>query len=625
MNRRLFLTLVAALCIAACSEEPTDDISTASAEQKIVNGVEESGFPAVGTLVYYIAPTEDAGIEEEEDGGVATGYRGNFCSGTLIRPNWVLTAAHCYLGEGFDVANYAFMMGEHAEQTEDASIPEGSKIYPAEQFIQHPKYDSYAGLYDIALMKLKTPVTDVTPMPLFEGDLHDYLGSDVKAIGYGRTAFGSEENNSRKRSTDLEIIHVFDANYIVDGVDTGVCHGDSGGPNVIKVGDEWQVCGVNKNLILDDYGDARDNLCLYPDGMTRVDAFRDWLLTNMGEEADCRQDPSLCHCPEACGEDGTCEPYRCGEHSTCFDAFFGGRSTLEAAVALESAIFMQSPEDIKLYSATMECAYTYSEHTPNWMLYCLEDYLPCSSEIIELGEGEATCSEMMECFRACDDINMACINRCNASAKGDAGRRALNVVSCISSVGCLSLDLDDRCVVRNCGDFVEACQADEGDDDDDDDAGLDADLPDGGMSDAEIDAEIDASEMDATSDAGDEDGSSETDANADAGDEDASEIDANADAGEEDASETDATADASDDAGGSDASGDASGGQTDAAASTDSGSDDAAKPLDKDADTADDDDSGSDDGCSAIPGAHSSSWLAFLGLPLLFGRRRRKA
>ena len=639
MKRREFLMLAAALCVAACSEEPTDDASTASAEQKIVNGVDESGFPAVGALAYYVDPEDVASTEGEEEEEVAPGYRGTFCSGTLIRSNWVLTAAHCYLGDDVPIDNYRFLVGEHSEKSEDGSIPEGATLYPVEQFIAHPGYDSAAGLYDIALVKLKTPVTDVDPMPLFKGDLHQYLGSDVKAIGYGNTRFRSEENDGRKRSTDLEIIRVFDANYIVDGVDTGVCHGDSGGPNVIKVGDEWQVCGVNKNLILDYYGQARDDVCLYPDGMTRVDAHSTWLLAQMGETANCKQDPTLCHCPEACLDDGQCEPYRCGEHSTCYDAFLGGRNTIEEALETESSIFTLSPEEIETYRAVSQCYYTYAEIAYDWRIYCLQDYQDCSSEWLELGGGDATCAETVDCFKDCSDINADCVMRCNESAKGDAGRRALNVVSCIFMIPCSSLELDDRCVVRNCGDFVEACLADEGDDDDDEDGGLDADLPDGGMSDAEIDAELDASETDATVDAGDEDGSSDADATVDAGDEDASEMDATTDGGGEDASEmdattdgggedaseTDATSDASEDAGESDASNDASEGQTDAAVSADSGSDDAAKPLEKDADTADDDDSDSDDGCSAIPGAHSSSWLAFLGLPLLFGRRRRRA
>ncbi len=572
-QRRLICSLMAAWGLAACQQAADPGLSTAAPTQAIINGTDEPGFPAVGAIALF-------------DDDAHRSYSELLCSGILIRRNWVLTAAHCVI-DAYPMAQQAFLIGEHAERSPDRTLPEGTKPYGIKRGIRYPLRLTGNG-YDIGLIELEEAVTDVDPMPLFEGDLRAYVGSPTKSIGFGTTSMDEENLQARRRSTDLRIHAVYDADYFTTGDHTGICFGDSGGPDAINIDGTWYVSGVHSCLLADYYHSLYREACLYPSAMTRVDAFSSWIKQMMGEEADCRQDPGLCHCPEACGDDGLCEPMRCGEHSRCIDLIRPDPWRLDDLLDAYGDLYSLTPEGYQRLAALTHCAGRMYGVINTGLNDCVSEWVNCTLDGIEEGGGRASCQSTLRCLAQCafnpyDECQGECVrcrDDCLAKGDGEASLRAYAAFTCGSAFGCEGFNTEEDCMRTYCEPYATACEGD-GDDDDDQDGGPGPDPLDGGSGDT-------------------------------------------GDAGEDDASEADATEDGGDAEGGDDASGDASVSPNDAAASADSEINDANKPSANDADIGEGEDDDGDEGCSAAPGSQKGGGLALSALFLFMTRRRRR-
>ena len=96
---------------------------------------------------------------------------GYAASGTLVDDNWVLTAAHAFDG------------------TTSGTFTVGGKSYAVERWVTHPKWDGQLRRgYDLALVKLGAPVSDVAPAALYTGRRE--LNSVATFVGFGRTGTG---------------------------------------------------------------------------------------------------------------------------------------------------------------------------------------------------------------------------------------------------------------------------------------------------------------------------------------------------------------------------------------------------------------------------------------------------
>ncbi|AKT40800.1 S1 family peptidase [Chondromyces crocatus] len=236
------------------------------------------------------------------------------CTGVVVSPQLVLTAAHCVVNALPD----ALLVG--------SALNEGEQVDLVRSFL-HPRYRLGEAAHDLGALVLRAPL-EVAPIPLNAAALVTAdEGQRLRIVGFGQVA-GDDPLPAQKREGSSTIGTIASSTFRVEPDPAQPCSGDSGGPALATRAGAEVLLGIIS---------SGDGACSAGSEAVRVDAHRETFLAplltlvegtsrELGQrcvvDRNCASGlclapddaPSFAFCTQACTEEEACgEGMRCGD------------------------------------------------------------------------------------------------------------------------------------------------------------------------------------------------------------------------------------------------------------------------------------------------------------------------
>ncbi|GAA3535433.1 trypsin-like serine protease [Amycolatopsis ultiminotia] len=191
------------------------------------------------------------------------------CSGALIAPQWIITAGHCFHDVDRNPISgpvpypTSVLLGTTVQKD---GAGETRKVTDVLQ----------AGTNDVALAKLDSPVTDITPLSV--DTAAPKVGQEITLAGWGSLTATDPAPSTKLQQGGMKVSEIADTTVGVQGVSpqnsTSACTYDSGAPYFTPDanGDGGKLVSV----------ESTGPDCPHTDAETtsRVDVIADWIATH---------------------------------------------------------------------------------------------------------------------------------------------------------------------------------------------------------------------------------------------------------------------------------------------------------------------------------------------------------